>query len=662
MRTNIGSWKFLMLLPGAFLALSLTPFLPVTFPYVDVALFQALAWGLLILQGAFGYGLLVQHLIKRAFPLGALLGIGFSVYIALGSLLNLFGLGSELAIYFVVCLGVVSAFISNFNPPQGVEALSRDFSFKEKWFLIAILFFGMLIYVYSFRVLPFNQHDDFHAYLVFPYKFLQLGFIGNDPYNERRLSSAFGGNAFMAAMMISGAKLQFLHALDLGVARLAIAFSLLAIPFGYGRIGNMIKLVLVATSLIVVAPSVNITPMFLPILLMLSLWMLAQWACSQGQDLSNQIVPMALFALVLSALCSLKNSFIPYGAFLALCYIYCVSPSNPKRLYLSIILGALFFIVLSPWMIDLYRSSGTLLYPILGQGLHATQYGDFASPRDGLFANGRAIQDLTRILLPLNRSLIVLTIVFFGFAIWLRLQMGKLRNPGESIVVLPTLVTLVYAVSTAILLGGYGTYRFIFSGIVCGLLVTPVFFIQAKLSRVLLLIALLIPLFFMGHELKGFYTELKSSAPVRFSYAQEELAHDLPELEMYKEVSRHLPNDGQILVRASHPFLMEARSNIYVADFPGASSPKPGMPFQQGPQALLAYLRSQGIRYVVWEYANSAGFPREEYGDRLSPTENPWARSQAKRTFDFQDNIEIFRKTLPVIYDAGGIAIIDLSK
>lgn len=662
MYANNSKWKSRLLFPGLFLAFGLIPFSLPASTYIDIGLFQAFAWGLLILQGAFGYSLLIQSCVKRALPSSALLGVGFSIYIAFGSLLNLLGLVSEFVIYGIVGIGVAATFVCNIHLPQNGEIFAGVSSLIKSWLFIAMLFLCAMIYVYSFRVLPFNEHDDFHAYLVFPFKFLQLGFIGNDPYNERRLSSAFGGNAFMAAIMLSGAKLQFLHALDLGVARLAIALSLLLIPFGFGRIGNFIKVILIVTVLILVAPGVNITPIFLPILLMLSLWVLMQWGCSQGQALSDQMVPMALFVLVLSALCSLKNSFIPYGALLSLCYIYCVSQYNLTRLSLAVTLGTLFFITLSPWMIDLYRSSGTLLYPILGQGFHASQYGDFASPRQGLFIDGRFLKDLIGLLIPLNRSLIVFTAGILCCAIYLRIKLGKSKDSVGSIYFLPPIATFIYAISMAIVLGGYGTYRFIFSGIICGLLVTPIFFLQKKLSRTLIGLTILILLLFMGRELKGFYLELKNSPTPRFSYTQGELTFELSEAKKYREVSHYLPNDGQTIARVSKPFLLKASPNIYVADFPGASSPKPGMPFAKGPQALLGYLRAQGIRYVVWEHSNSAGFSKERYKDRLALTENPWARSQAERTFDFQENLEVFRKTLPVIYEANGISIIDLGK
>jgi hypothetical protein len=98
MHANNGRWKSLLLLPGAFLAFSLIPFSLPASTYVDMGLFQALAWGLLI-----------QSLVKRELPSGAFLGIGFSVYIALGSLLNLFGFGPEFAIYLVVGMGVVAS-------------------------------------------------------------------------------------------------------------------------------------------------------------------------------------------------------------------------------------------------------------------------------------------------------------------------------------------------------------------------------------------------------------------------------------------------------------------------------------------------------------------------------------------------------------------------
>lgn len=624
--------------------------------FPSASLLKALSWGGLILQAAYGYSLLVERFGAVQLPLGSHFGIGFSVLIAAGSFLNLFGFGSNAAIYCLIGIGVLF-FTYTLLFRYRYSALQFR---KFKAISILLVLICSLVYLYSFRIIPFNDHDDFHAYLVFPYKFLELGELGMDPYNERRLSSAFGGNAFIFAVMLSGAKLQFLHAMDFGVAKLAIIFSVLMIPLESSRLAFILKTALIGAILFLVAPAVNITPIFLPILLMLTLWLLMPWRINSGIEGGNNWPNAILFGLVLSALCSLKNSFIPYSAILGVFFIYAIASNRRNYLPYILSMAIAFLLFLTPWMIDLFKSSGTPLYPLLGNGFHASQYGDFSSPRDGLFTSGQIFYDVIKLISSINRTLLLLSCLYLAITIWIFLRFTGLSRSVRIRLLAPASASLIYAGSTLYLLGGYGTYRFIFSGIVCGLLIAPILFVQLKLSKKFIVFAVSISLILFGHSLRGFWMDFIGSPPTHFFYTSSEDEANKMRLKKYAQISASIPKDGDVLVRVAEPYLLQPRSNLYVTDFPGASSPKPGMPFDKGPEALLEYLRAQGIRYVVWDYGTSAGFSEERYGDRLRPTENPWARSQAQRTFDFQKNLEMLRRILPNQYDFDGVVVLDL--
>jgi hypothetical protein len=98
-------------------------------------------------------------------------------------------------------------------------------------------------------------------------------------------------------------------------------------------------------------------------------------------------------------------------------------------------------------------------------------------------------------------------------------------------------------------------------------------------------------------------------------------------------------------------------------DWPGNVGPKPGVPYDQPPEALAQYLREQGISYVAYSYANEALFSMKdsELASRRNHP-NPWIRTQALRTFAVQNQLEILGKQYPRIFDNDRDFVINISK
>jgi len=118
-----------------------------------------------------------------------------------------------------------------------------------------------------------------------------------------------------------------------------------------------------------------------------------------------------------------------------------------------------------------------------------------------------------------------------------------------------------------------------------------------------------------------------------------------------------------LLTRLEYPFTLDfSRQTVFVADYPGGSSPPPGMPSFQGAEALAAYLTGQGVRYVAYSYRSEAGFDVGRWGHRLGEGTHPWTRAAARLAFDFQRSLDELGRTRARLYDDGDVFVIDLAR
>jgi hypothetical protein len=121
-----------------------------------------------------------------------------------------------------------------------------------------------------------------------------------------------------------------------------------------------------------------------------------------------------------------------------------------------------------------------------------------------------------------------------------------------------------------------------------------------------------------------------------------------------------VPDGAVLLARLQFPFVLDfTRHTIFVANYPGGSSPPPGMPFE-GPEALARYLCGQGVRYVAYSYQSEANFRRRDFEHRLEPGTFPWTRTQARHTLAFQESLVELGRTRRRVFDNGREFVLDL--
>jgi hypothetical protein len=123
-----------------------------------------------------------------------------------------------------------------------------------------------------------------------------------------------------------------------------------------------------------------------------------------------------------------------------------------------------------------------------------------------------------------------------------------------------------------------------------------------------------------------------------------------------------VPEGAVLLARLRYPFVLDfTRHTILVVNYPGGSSPPPGMPFFQGGEPLARYLCGQDVRYVAYSYRTEANFGKEAFEHRLDPEEFAWTRTQASHALDFQENLMKLGRSRRRIYDDGDIFVLDLA-
>ena len=308
-------------------------------------------------------------------------------------------------------------------------------------------------------------------------------------------------------------------------------------------------------------------------------------------------------------------------------------------------------------MISLHRSSGTLLYPLLGRGFHGSTYGTYLTPYSEITAGSIALS---------------LWGQFTDLFVLLPLVVGILAARSASLLKRQGIIALLAgaisgALTMLVVLGGYNPYRYTFSFLFAATLVGMTLALSARQptgqakplnSRP---VALFLAAVAIGNLWPGAERMYRGiAANIRFQRADWPLV-PAAEISRYRNIQQAVPKGAVLLARVSKPFLLDfTRHNVYVPDYPGGASPPPGMPFGKGPEVLAQYLLSNAVRYVAFSYGDSAGYTEEKQGWKLSKQAHPFSRTAARGTFDFQKDLAKLGQTRRRVYDDGKIFVLDL--
>lgn len=638
-----------------------------------ISYFLSFAWGICILVSLIGWGGVVNRILFPEYRVDwgqrAAWGIAWSVIF--GGLLNVTWTISQATILIYICLGALYGIIDAWaNRTSIADVLNRLINtFKQNVFFAigtAIAFLLTAVqYGGSVSWYSFNLHDDYHAYFVFPHKMLQIGSLGSDPFSERRLVSALGGQSFLHTFSLSVLDERSLYLIDPGCALIVM----IGLIIGYCQQKNISKsstLLIVFGFLSISRSHINITGILISVCLFFSLFRVFEWDNLKTTKIQSNA---AIVALLAAAICALKSTFIPACIifFTASYFFYILgSQTKHKAIYEFCLASILLAMFILPWSISLYQSSGTLLYPILGKGFHGSVYGGSVKIPTSEIPQGLAIKLKLYAILTIFYVLTVLGIRFF--IIGLR-KKQMVREATLSICLGAVIGAAIVVFST----GGSDAYRYSAPLLVVVFVILLSVFMENFEQKMLNLN--LRKMGFIGVAFLSLFLGVASHSYKRsgqYNNYLESLAWGLKnvplvtldEREKYSKILASVPKGEIVLTRLDKPFLMDFKKHtIWIADYPGGASLPPGMPSFKGEEALADYLVSKSIRYVAYSYANEANFPRKSLEGRLivSPELPFWLRNQALNTFEFQDSLQKLGETRKRIYDDDENFVIDLS-
>ncbi|NOZ68849.1 MAG: hypothetical protein GXP46_06320 [Deferribacteres bacterium] len=637
--------------------------------------FLSFLWGICILFSFTGWGAAVNNILFPGARVdwGQRAAWGIAAVVLMGGILNLASIVSKVSILILTAAGVLYQAVDFYKSrPSVVDALSLDIDNYRKqrlavFIIFIICFLAVLQYSGLVFTISFNPHDDKQAYFVFAEKMLQTGSIGEDPFSMRRMETSLGGQYFLQTIVLSMLSEKNLNIIDPGLG-IIISIGLL---WGYlkkrylknKKIPWTVAVLILLFFLFIPPPRTNTTALVIPLALFISFFRTLDW-----EELEHRhfVVNGFIIALIAAAICSLKSTLIPAcGILFASTYLFYIfkSKNRPKAVCEFITAAILAVVFLLPWMILMYQSSGTFLYPVLGRGYHGTAYGNFSTPWANLNISGVIEILLKYISYPYITALALLEFAVIKSS---RRHTGQ-REAFNSLVISAALGSLVVLLVTAGRFGERYLYPFLFTAVIISMIhvlaATGWSDKEKPVKSTGLLIVIFVTGMLLGNE--WFVTRLQYwdyLRNIKAGLSNASLYHDEDALQ-YAKMQQSIPEGETVLTRLNKPFLLDfRRNNILIADLPGGASLPPGMPFMKGSEALADYLISKSIRYIAYSYASEAGYPRAYLAKQLRRKQkmHPFFISRSEHTIDFQDNLKELGDTRKRIYDDGDIFVIDL--
>jgi hypothetical protein len=602
--------------------------------------FLACAWGLFILLALTGWGSGLKSVLFSNEQAGwaQRAAWGLALAVGVGGVLNLFYWVSPAVIWVFLGLGVIL---------WGAD-ISRSHLAPRLWRPAVLILIALALIRYAASasgvttwngtyVNHFDRVDDYQAYLVFPEKMVQTGAIGRDPFCARRIRSALGGQYFLDSLVTSTVPLQHVRVVDGGLGLLITA------GLAWSSAWAVVPVLFI---LVISPPANNLTSVYTGMAVLLSLVRVLAWPALPTSRFWSRVV---IIALIVSAACSLKSSFIPTCGIMLVCsyarYVW-VRRFSRESLAEVAAVALLTVLLLVPWMISMHQSSGTYLYPLLGKGYEQSVYGNSASPSAGLTVSGglklimQSLRDPFLLGLALLAVLLVVT----------RPAMDD-RIPVWSLLAGVVIGRVLLLFSTNSIL--FGT-RYAFPLVFAGLIAIAAELQSRRPAAVACALTLCLIVGFEFRSVRELYADCYHA--IRLGLTNKSLA-SADEATRYAKLQQSVPPGQVLLTRMGKPFLLDfKRNNVLLVDMAEASPP-PGMPFFRGSAALAQYLRSQSIRYVAYSYVGGGFVHPDASVYAHSPA---WIQNSILHQNDFQDNLEELAKTRTHIYDDGNNFVLDL--
>ncbi len=511
----------------------------------------------------------------------------------------------------------------------------------------------------------FQPSDDPPFYFMLAEKLAQTGSMF-EPFAVRRVS-LFGAQVYLHASFISGASIYYLHAVDGGLS-FVIALALVvghvsraglkawhAVPVGLAM--------LLLFSLQDVR--VNTNSEVSGLVAVLTLYRTVRVPFEPGPDgpgwpmEPRRIIALAGLTLV-SILLRISNApavLLFMGLVLASGYLLgsrrpWTRDSARVALRGAGLFAGTFLFALLPWAILQKQSSGTFFYPF-GHSNVTPGWTFLESPKDWGQEGSQLITHL------FYGKPIVL---FLPFAVaGLAPLEGRGKNDLAALSLASLLGLMVFAHQAAAL-GPQNTSRYCFAFVTATPLMAAISVGRSGARAAIVAAALAMHLASIHEDTRAMLdTYVGNAYGAVHESGKERDAFDAL-TGSYVDVQSHVPQGATMATAVFEGFRFDFKRNpIYALDVLGGMGPKPGWPAHQGAAALDAYLRDNGIQYLVWVDFSlpSEFYNRAHWTSHLSKI-GSHLQGEAVLQLDAEDSIEKISAMHRVVYRANGMSVVDL--
>lgn len=612
----------------------------------------------------YGWGALLDDFlqtgnpVRSAVPHGAL---GLAVVLALGSGLNIFHLLVGSVYGLLLGVGLLGAMWS-------IGRQMRNRTVDWKWCAIVAIgaFLLLPLYLQSLDTDKLNGIDDFHTYLVLPMRILGTGTLAFDPFSYGATVSGGGGTAFLQAPVIGQFGVRAVRLMDQGcgllllLGALASLFRRYLLPVPGG-------VVLLAGGILLAEHAlVNVSSYFSSLALLVAL---VQVMCRvEDHGWARPVVA----ALLLAGIVALKNTAVPFAALLCLLFVvrswWVRSPGRLRNTVVAILVAGTFtFCWTAPKLMTRVE-----LFPLThGPGPDQANFGYMF----WWLASGNAW----------NWIYLFVFLGGWGLALY-----ATRKHPDKIPVLLVGTAALGGSLAMNYLTGGIAITRYtqpvmwvafmLCVTLVVGRLRSGPGFLSATVLLGLSFVAFRLPpptgavIPEAGFNRVAGYLSFDGGQPLGdyakdFVASMRHAAYDLPvdfpsplQRDAVDRMQGVMTPGATALVHTGLPFLFDFRRNqIWVVDFAGVS-PAPGMPLDsRDGSKLVAYLRTQSIRYIAYDYGTEAGFAAAVVNQRLiNPRFTPWQRALNRRVLAFHGQLGLIATRFPKLYDDGQTFVLDI--
>jgi hypothetical protein len=655
--------------------------------------------GIIYFAALFGWGRLVENLLRARWPFPFTICLGLSSLVFLGGILNLAGIAYPLVLDMVIVFGLGLTAVTSFRSwnLKSFSACKEQYltgEYLARFLPSAILI--VIVFGYSSYTLSsprgFNLHDDFEKYMTHPIRMLATGSLRSGPFDVLG-GDTFGGQAFLHGFSVAHFPIGYVNTVDTVLALTLFLMSVLAVAIRERLPFWLIPLIIMIP--VFINPQyVNISACYTASVLILFIF-LGTW--HGMQDPNNAASPLpnaACLGLAYSALATLKTNFLFPAVvhFIVMFFgLICISQSwKNVILWATKLVGFAIFFML-PW--------GLLYFPYWLASLANVNNPNNAFLRGNYFGHAEPASNLFA-LRPLfyglgetfaHYTVIMILIgcctVFFFIQKHSNRQADKVRSIATfAACATPPILYYVGTIATAkILFGQEDALRFLIPVIIAAVPTSLIMVLSAPPGGMLKLglrnstltlknsLVAFISVILLGAFFQSFSERVRQAYRYGSILAFHKLATEPGYIEcnrfalssesknMVQKAQQAVPEKSRLVAWTPLALHLDYKRNDIISVSPaGLVSPWQDFPFGKGVDEGISYIKSLKSYYLLWQYD---GFAVRSMDRLLTESGSPFFRHHAigVRSIQFMNFLRNAAGQSQILYNDGVILVMKFS-